>query len=283
MTLYRQQRKLLHVAVFLVVVVFIVVTERRGWQSDQSKNFENRPVSQEPDLLDKKEWSSENVRSLIEGFGNPTEDDLRWIKNDPRRKDFLLSIQKNLGTDIHQETALNLIRGMEMTLYRQDMLDEEYWKGDIDMSDVLLGMQIVSEMDDRTVQALLNDDQYIRLMGFSKEEFVYEIDQNDPLFMDGDYAFIWSSFPAIRSGMHPEVRSIQDVYKVVPKDVIEKIENLSKENDHRGKQITHAFYKGEISEKEYESASRDSYESLDASVRQNLSSEQFEFLFGSDR
>lgn len=228
--------------------------------------------------LSLRDLSREEIRSMIEGFGSPSERDLRWIVKDSRHQEFLDAITESLGDGISEEAVQEMIGSARLMWFRMDMLNRKQDMGEIDMDVYLLGLREIARMDNDVVASLLNDEQYVKLMGSRKDEVSFN-SHYDTVSTEG-FSEATSVFTAIRNGEHPEVRSMEDLYGTVPRDVVETVMRASREHSFWQREIQHAYLAGDISEQQLRSWMDIARQEVVVRIEEVLDPEQEMFLYG---
>lgn len=229
------------------------------------------------DSGDEKVFSRSEMQAIIEGFEVPSEEDIRVFQKDERYSGFL-ELLKPLEGGISQETKNALIQNSYLLWFRQERLIEKENFGEINMDGFTFGLNMIVKMYNDPLVERLTDEQYTALMGQSKTDLTFDI----PDFSDSTrgYSEITSIFPAIRNGEHPEIQSAEDLYKVVPKEAIEKIIAGTRERSKIQREAVRAFRLEKISEKEYEKQIEASTQVMRDAINSAVTPEQEMFLFG---
>lgn len=224
-----------------------------------------------------KVFSRSEMRAMIEGFGEPSEEDIQVFQKDPRYADFLESLKK-FDTKVSKETLNSLLRDIYLMWFRQEHLNIEYEFGRIDMDGFSLGLNILVKMRDDSAKEKLTDEQYFIFMGEEKSNIHIHIpDVSESTY---GYSDILAIFPAIRNGEHPEIRSSADLYGVISKESIEKIKSGSKKMLRFQRESTRAFRLGKISQEEYDKQLDAATQAMRDAIKSAVTPEQEMFLFG---
>lgn len=218
-----------------------------------------------------------NMLAMLEGFGTPDEEDIRILEKDSRALTFSASLKKLEGT-LSKEMMHNLMKSALLAWFRQDVLTLKYESGEINMETFTFGLSMIVKIDGDFVKKELTDEQYFALMGESKSATNFELTGSVP--MDGDYSEIISLFPALRNGEHPEIQSAEDLYKVIPREAIERITTGDKERLRINRESTRAFRLGKISQEEYDKQLEGATQILRDAINDAVTTEQEIFLFG---
>jgi hypothetical protein len=227
--------------------------------------------------------TQEDMLRLIESFGNPTEEALRWIMNDERHREFESSLEKLFGESLPDETTNALLESARLAWYRQDMLVAKYESGEIDMDQYLAGLEEVIRADNETLVRELTDEQYMTLMEESKGERFSERKRGAIVPTDG-YNEMLSLFPALRNGEWVGIASSVDVYKIVPKEMIEEVMRINREELYVQRILRHAYLAGDIQEETLQLSLDNVRQIANDKIDAILSPEQELFLYGhSDR
>lgn len=243
-----------------------------------SKNADTSLVPQaQSDSGNGKVFSRSEMRAIIEGFGEPSEEDIKVFQKDERYHGFLKMLEPLEGS-ISKETKNALIQNSYSLWFRQERLNEKEESGEIDMDGFIFGLSIIIELSDNFERDRLSDEQYMALMGVAKGELLSPLSQFSE--STNGYSKITSLFPAIRNGEHPEIRSAEDLYRVVPKEAIEKIIVGSRERLRIQREAVRAFRLEKISEEEYEKRVEASTQAMRDAINDAVTPEQEVFLFG---
>lgn len=217
------------------------------------------------------------MQSVIEGFGVPSEEDIRVFQEDPRYEAFSRTLE-NSKEIISQEVRNELMQNAYLSWFQQDSLNQKYESGELSMDGFTFGLNVIIKIGDDFVKEKLTNEQYFTLMGQSKADLAFDV----PDFSDSTHGYseITSLFPAIRNGEHPEIQSAEDLYKVVPKEAIEKIKVGSRERLRIQRESTRAFRLGKILQKEYDEQTDVSYRVMRDAIKSAVTPKQEIFLFG---
>ena len=238
---------------------------------------------EERSLLEQMPITQEDMLRVIESFGKPTKEALRWITKDQRHKEFESSLEKLFGDTLPKEAREAVMESARLAWFRQDMLTAKYESGGVDMDRYLMGLEEVIRADTETLARTLTDEQYMTLMGESKGERFPERGR-DPIVPTEGYTEMLSLFPALRDGERAEVSSSQDVYKVVSKEAIDEVARLSRERLRVQRELQHAFLAGDIQEEALKLGLDRARQTASDKIDAVLSPEQELFLYGhSDR
>ncbi len=224
-----------------------------------------------------KVFSRNEMRAMIEGFGEPSGEDIKVFQKDERYHGYLKMLE-SLNGSIAQETKDALMQRAYLLWFQQERLLEKEESGEIDMDGFDFGMGVIVELDDNFTREQLSDEEYRSLMGVAKDEL-------HPLWSEFSrstkgYSKITSIFPTIRNGEHPEIQSSEDLYKVVPKEAIEKIIAGTRERSKIQREAVRAFRLEQISEKEYERQIEASTQAMRGAINNAVTPEQEIYLFG---
>lgn len=226
---------------------------------------------------EEKVFSRSEMQSVIEGFGVPSEEDIRVFQEDPRYEAFSRTLE-NSKEIISQEVRNELMQNAYLSWFQQDSLNQKYESGELSMDGFTFGLNVIIKIGDDFVKEKLTNEQYFTLMGQSKADLAFDV----PDFSDSTHGYseITSLFPAIRNGEHPEIQSAEDLYKVVPKEAIEKIKVGSRERLRIQRESTRAFRLGKILQKEYDEQTDVSYRVMRDAIKSAVTPKQEIFLFG---
>lgn len=254
-----------------------IFSQRKNSQLTQSKKDDALSVMEQTSI------TQEDMLRMLENFGNPTEEALRWITKDQRHKEFELLFEKLFGDTLPKEARETIMESARLAWFRQDMLTLKYESGEVDMDRYLMGLEEVIRADIETLARELTDEQYMALLGEAKGERFPERDSESFVSTEG-YAEMLSLFPALRNGERTEVSSSSDVYRVIPKETIDAVARISREEMRTQRELQHAFLAGDMEEDVFllglDSARQKASDEIDAI----LSPEQELFLYGqSDR
>lgn len=243
---------------------------------NKNKDSDSPSIQVSTNSGEEKVFSRSEMRAMLEGFGEPSEEDIRVFQKD-ERYGIVLDDLSQFKENILQEKKNLILWHSYLLWFRKENLGEFYDTGKINMDGFLFGSNVILEMYDNAVRSQLSDDQYLAFMGMTK---------NDPLFLPQfsesthGYSDITSIFPAIRNGEHPEIQSSEDLYKVIPKETIEKIKVGEKERSRIQRKAVRAFRLGKISEEEYEKQIEASTQAMRDAIKSAVTPEQEMFLFG---
>ncbi len=241
------------------------------------------PGEDERSLSEQMPVTQEDMLRVIESFGKPTEESLRWITKDQRHKEFESSLEKLFGDTLPKEAREAVMESARLAWFRQDMLTAKYESGEVDMDRYLMGLEEVVRADTETLAQALTDEQYMTLMGESKGERFPERGR-DPIVPTEGYTEMLSLFPALRNGERTEVASSPDVYKVVPKEMVDEVTRISREELRVQRELQHAFLAGDIKEEALKLGLDRARQTASDRIDSVLSPEQELFLYGhSDR
>lgn len=249
----------------------------------ESKPVPSISANQESDnFLPEEVLSQEEMRVMIEKFGKPTKEALRWIVNDRRHAEFLADLDAKFGENLSKETREALLESARLLWFQKDMLDQAHDAGTITMDSYEIGLREQFRLYKEVLEKTLSDEEYMTLMGETKTDRSFE-PEGTPVSTEG-YSDMTSLFPALRNGERTEVSSSADVYKVVPREKVNEVIRINREWSRLQRENYHAFLAGDISETEFESndvrIQREGRDKVDAV----LTPEQELFLYGhSDR
>lgn len=219
------------------------------------------------------------VQRLIESFGVPEAEDLAWILKDPREKEFSRQMDQSIGKEISQEVRDEIMESARLAWFRIAALQQGYAVGTIDFDFYMLAMEEMARMDKEVVARNLSDAQYVSLMGEPKTaRGLFETYPNEALPAAG-YLEMRALFPGIRNE-HQEVRSPEDVYRVVPKEVVEEAIRIDRGNLLRQRELQRRFLGKKISQEDFDRELDVLREETEAKMRAVLSEYQLSFLFG---
>lgn len=265
--------------VFSLVVGMVFVFRFHGDENENanvSKNADTPLVpNTQPDSGNGKIFSRSEMRAIIEGFGEPSEEDIKVFQKDERYA-LVMSDLSSLG--VSESVRSDFLNFAYRFWFRQEKLSEKEEFGEIDMDGFTFGFSILVEDRYKFLQEKLTDDQYLSYEGQKKSDFRSEF----PEFSSSTngYSDITATFPAIRNGEHPEVQSPEDLYKVVPKEAIEKIKAGEKERSRIQREAVRAFRLEKISKEEYEKQVEASTQAMRDAINGAVTTEQEVFLFG---
>lgn len=274
-------KKFLIVACFIVSLVagmFFVFRfySDKNENANVSKNTDMPTASQtHTDFGSEKVYSRSEMRAMIEGFGEPSEEDIKVFQKDERYA-VVMSDLSSLG--VSESVRRDFLNFLYSFWFRQEKLGEKEESGEIDMDGFDFGLGILVEGYSEFLQEKLTDDQYLSYEGQRKSDFRAEF----PEFSSSTngYSKITSIFPTIRNGEHPEIQSSEDLYKVVPKEAIEKIIAGTRERSKIQREAVRAFRLEKISEEEYEKQVEASTQAMRDAINGAVTPEQEMFLFG---
>ncbi len=226
-------------------------------------------------------FSQEEMRLMIEGFGKPTKEALRWIVNDRRHAEFLADLDAKLGESLSKEAREAILESARLLWFRQDMLDQMHDAGVINMDSYQLGLRELLRSDKEALVRILSDEEYMTLMGESKADRSFE-PEGIPISSQG-YSDMTSLFPALRNGERAEVSSSADVYKVVPREKVDEVIRINREWSRLQRENYHAFLAGDISEMEFELNDTRIKEEESVKIDAVITPEQELFLYGASR
>lgn len=249
----------------------------------ESKPVPNIPANQESDnFLPEEVLSQEEMRRMIEKFGKPTKEALRWIMNDRRHAEFLADLDAKFGESLSKETREALLESARLLWFQKDMLDQVHDVGTINMDSYQLGLRELLRADKEALGKILSDEEYMTLMGESKADSSFE-PEGAPISTEG-YSDMTSLFPALRNGERAEVSSSADVYKVVPREKINDVLRINRERSRLQRENYQSFLAGDIPEGEFESRNTRIRQEASDRIDAVLTPEQELFLYGhSDR
>lgn len=248
----------------------------------ESKPVPNISANQESDnFLPEEVLSQEEMRRMIEKFGKPTKEALRWIMNDRRHAEFLADLDAKFGESLSKETREALLESARLLWFGKDMLDQMLHAGAINMDSYQLGLRELFRVNKEVMGSALSDEEYMALMGESKADSSFE-PEGAPISTEG-YSDMTSLFPALRNGERAEVSSSADVYKVVPQKKVDEVIRISREWSRRERENHHAFLAGEKDEKEFELNQARIQKEAGDKIDAVLSPEEELFLYGASR
>ncbi len=225
--------------------------------------------------------SQEEMRLMIEKFGKPTKEALRWIMNDRRHAEFLADLDAKFGESLSKETREALLESARLLWFGKDMLDQMLHAGAINMDSYQLGLRELLRADKEALGKILSDEEYMTLMGESKADRSFE-PEGTPVSTEG-YSDMTSLFPALRNGERTEVSSSADVYKVVPQEKVDDVIRISREWSRRERENYQAFLAGERNEREFELNQARIQKEAGDKIDTVLSPEEELFLYGASR
>ena len=248
----------------------------RNENANVSKNADTPLVSQmQSDFGNGKVFSRSEMRAIIEGFGEPSEEDIKVLQKDERYA-LVMSDLSSLG--VSESVRSDFLNFLYSFWFQQEKLGEKEESGEINMDGFDFGLGILVEDYSKFLQEKLTDDQYLSYEGQRKPDFRSEF----PGFSSSTngYSKITSIFPTIRNGEHPEIQSAEDLYKVVPKEAIEKIIAGTRKRSKIQREAVRAFRLEQISEEEYEKQIEASTQAMRDAIDGAVTPEQEIFLFG---
>lgn len=222
--------------------------------------------------------TQEDMRIMIEKFGKPTKEALRWITKDQRHKDFLALLDGTFGDGLSKEEHEAMMENARLLWFRKDMIDQALDAGTINMDAYDLGLMEVLRSYKEGMSKTLSDEQYMALMGESKADRSFE-SEGTPVSSQG-YADMTSLFPALRNEGRTEVSSSADVYKVVPKERVDEVMRISREQSRLQRENYHVFLAGDMPEEEFESRNTRIRQEASDKIDAVLTPEQELFLYG---
>lgn len=261
--------------VFVFGNVFFQNREMTSSHDTTSKDVQTEAPSVDQKVLTQ---AQNDMLIMLDGFGTPGEEDIRVFQKDPRSLEFSSSLTGKLGGTLPEEMMNALMDSARLAWFRQDMLAKKYESGEINMDTFTLGLSMIVKIDGDFVKKELTDEQYFTLMGEPKSATDFELEDSNPI--SGNYSEITSLFPAIRNGEHSEIQSSEDLYKVVPKEAIEKIAAGDRERLRINRESTRAFRLGKISREEYDKQLDVATQTMRDAIKAAVTPEQEVFLFG---
>jgi hypothetical protein len=225
--------------------------------------------------------SQKEMRLMIEKFGKPTKESLRWIVNDQRHAEFLADLDEKFGENLSKEAREALLESARLLWFRKDMLDQALYSGTINMDSYQLGLRELLRADKEVLGRVLSDEEYTALMGESKTDSSFE-PESVPISSQG-YSDMTSLFPALRNGDRTEVSSSADVYKMVSMEKVDEVIRINREQARLQRESRHSFLAGDISEREFESNDARIRQEANDRIDAVLSPEQERFLYGASR
>ncbi len=266
----------------LVAAVVLVLENDFFWSRDVTPlhSATLKDVQTEVSPVDQKvlAQTQSSILVMLEGFGTPGEDDIRVFQEDPRFLAFSSSLMGKLGGTLPEGTMKALMDSARLAWFRQDMLTKKYESGEINMDTFTLGLSMIMKIDSDFVKTELTDEQYFTRIGEPKSDTDFELEESNPT--SGNYSEIASLFPAIRNGEHPEIQSAEDLYKVIPKEAIEKIAAGDRERLRVNRESTRAFRLGKISQEEYDKQLDVATQAMRDAIKSAVKPKQEVFLFG---
>lgn len=249
----------------------------------ESKPALNISANQESDnFLPEEVLSQEEMRAIIEKFGKPTKEALRWIMNDRRHAEFLADLDAKFGEGLSKETREALLESARLLWFRHDMLDQMHDAGKINMDSYQLGLRELLRADKEVLGKVLSDEEYMTLTGETKADRSFE-PEGTPVSSQG-YSDMTSLFPALRNGERTEVSSSADVYKVVPREKVNEVIRINRERSRLQRENYQSFLAGDIPEEEFESRNTRIRQEASDRIDIVITPEQELFLYGhSDR
>lgn len=250
-----------------------------GDEGENANSLNNANTPSTPpihtDSGNEKVYSRSEMRAMIERFGEPSEEDIKVFQKDER---YALVISDLSSLGVSESVRSDFLNFAYKFWFRQEKLSEKEEFGEIDMDGFAFGFSILVEDRYKFLQEKLTDDQYLSYEGQKKSEFRSEF----PEFSSSTngYSDITATFPAIRNGEHPEIQSPEDLFKVVPKEAIEKIKAGEKERSRIQREAVRAFRLEKISEEEYEKQVEASTQAMRDAINGAVTTEQEIFLFG---
>ncbi len=185
---------------------------------------DERPLPQRDTLSLGEVYTRDEMRQMIEGFGQPGEEDILFYKKD-ERYGFVFDKLQQAG--VSEEVRDRFLAFMLLFWFRQDVLSDKYNRSEIDMDGHGFGLSVLVESMLLFSKENLTDEQYLLYEGERKSHTVTSFPEKSD--STNGFAAIISLFPPIRNGKYPEIQSAEDVYRRVPRSAIEKISLGSKE------------------------------------------------------
>lgn len=226
--------------------------------------------------------SREEIRNLLFSFGDPTAKDLEWIANDPREISFSARLREVIGGNISSESMREIVDSARLAWFRMALLQRKYALGEIDFDSYRMGMEEMARLDKEVVSRNLTDSQYEALMNEPKTaRGLFEVYSNEALPPQG-LSELQSLFPRLRD---EEMRnsSVETVYSVVPKNVLDEVVRVNREDLLRQQELREELLSGRISREDFYRESDVSRNLMREWTNALLSNQQKEFLFGGRR
>ncbi len=258
-----------------MVFVFRFYSDKNE-DANVSKNTDTPLVPQtQSDSGNGKVFSRSEMRAIIEGFGEPSEEDIKVFQKDERYKSTLDDLRR---ARVSEEVQDRFLAFMLLLWFRQDALGQKYDRSEIDMDGFNFGLSFLVEGMIQFWKENLTDEQYISYTGEKKSDMATSLSEESE--STNGYSDITAIFPVIRNGEHPEIQSPEDLYKVVPKESIEKIKAGEKERSRIQREAIRAFRLEKISKEEYEKQIEASTQAMRDAINNAVTPEQEIYLFG---
>ena len=222
-------------------------------------------------------YTRDEMRQMIEGFGQPDEEDIIFYKKDERYGFVLDKLQQ---ADVSEEMRDRFLAFMLLFWFRQDVLGDKYNQGEIDMDGHDFGLSVLVEGMFLFSKENLTDEQYLLYEGEKKSDTVASFPEKSD--STNGFAAIVSLFPPIRNGKYPEIQSAEDVYRRVPRSAIEKISIGSKERLRIQQEAIRDLRLERISREVYKNRLEEGAKIMRDTVKTTVTPKQEEFLFGDE-
>lgn len=266
------------------VVVSVIPKSKEVTSASLSvKSDPSVSLKQEADsLLSGSVFTQEEMRLIIERFGKPTKEALRWITKDARHAELLANLDAKFGESLSREAHEAILESARLLWFQQDMLDQMYESSfSMSMDSYELGLREIVRTYQDSLAQVLDDEQYLAMNDESKTDRF--LGRGVQLAHSENYSEMTSLFPALRNGDRAEVSSSADVYKVVPSESVDVVRRISRERSRLQRENHHLFLAGDIPEEEFESRNTRIRQEANDRIDAVLSPEQEQFLYGSSR